>query len=93
MKGMNDYTVVFDHPDHQTPERLHLTMMNIRHVHLMFFGKLANEWDDGWEAMRFDDQADLSLAHGTILIKDKPPLHYTILPGHQEPGAERTNPA
>ncbi len=85
---MNDYTVVFDHPDHQTPECLHISTGDARHVHLMFFGKLADEWDYGWEAMRFDDKTDLSLAHGTILIKGKPPLHYQILSGHQEPGAE-----
>ncbi len=86
---MNDYTVVFDHPDDHTLEFMHITIptLETRYVHLMFFGKLANEWGYDWEDMRFDEQTNLSLAHGTIMIKDKP-LHYDILPGHQEPGAE-----
>ena len=84
---MNDYTVVFDHPDDCTPEVVHITTLETRYVHLMFFGKLANEWEYGWENMRFDQQTNLSRAHGAIMIKDKS-LHYKILPGHQEPGAE-----
>ena len=84
---MNDYTVVFDRPDQHTPECIHISTLETRYVHLMFFGKLANEWGYGWEEMRFDEQTDLSLAHGTIMLGDKP-LHYDILPGHQEPGAE-----
>ncbi len=84
---MNDYTVVFDHPDDCTPEVVHITTLETRYVHLMFLGKLANEWEYGWEDMRFAEQTDLSLSHGAIMIKDKP-LRYDILPGHLEPGSE-----
>ncbi len=84
---MNDYTVVFDHPNEHTPEYVHITTLETRYVHLMFFGKLANEWGYDWEEMRFDKQTNLSRAHGKIIIKDKS-LPYEILPGHQEPGAE-----
>ena len=49
---MNDYTVVFDHPHEHTPEYVHISTIDTRHVHLMFFGTLANEWEYGWEEMR-----------------------------------------
>ena len=84
---MNDYTIVFDHPNEHTPEYVHINTIDTRHVHLMFFGKLTNEWEYGWEDMRFAEQTDLSLSHGAIMIKDKV-LHYEILPGHQEQGSE-----
>ncbi len=74
---MNDYTVVFDHPDQHTPECIHISTLETRYVHLMFFGKLANEWEYGWEDMRFAEQTDLSLSHGAIMIKDKP-LRYRV---------------
>ena len=66
---MNDYTVVFDHPHEHTPEYVHIKTIDTRHAHLMFFGKLANEWDYGWENMRFDKQTNLSRAHGAIMVK------------------------
>ncbi len=82
---MNRYTVVFEHPDEHTLEYVHIRTVNTRYVHLMFFGILANEWGYGWDDLRFADEADLSLASGTIMILDKA-LHYDILPGHQQPG-------
>ncbi len=82
---MNNYTVVFEHPDEHTPEYVYIRAADTRYAHLMFFGKLANEWGYGWDDMRFAEGADLSLAHGTIMILDNA-LHYTILPGHQKSG-------
>ena len=81
---MNDYTIVFDHPNEHTPEYVHISTIDTRHVHLLFFGTLANEWEYGWEEMQFAKQTNLSRAHGAVMIKDKS-LHYKILPGHQKP--------
>ena len=53
----------------------------------MFFGKLANEWGLGWDDLSFSDKTSFTQAHGTIMIGDKP-LHYDILPGHQDPGGD-----
>lgn len=80
---MSNYTVVFEHPDEHTSKYVHIRAADTRSAHLMFFGKLANEWGYGWNDMRFAEGADLSLAHGTIMILDSA-LHYTILPGHQK---------
>ena len=84
---MQDYTVVFKHPGDQTLGSIHICNVNIRHAHMAFLGELANEWGFGWDDICFGEETDLSQSHGTIMIGDKP-LHYDILPGHQEPGGE-----
>lgn len=89
---MIDYTVVFNRPDNNTPEFVcidtpefvHINTLETRYVHLMFFGRLANEWGYDWDDMRFAPQTDLSLPHGTIMIKDKP-LYYDIVAGNHTP--------
>lgn len=83
---MNNYTVVFEHPDKHTPEYVYIRAANTRSAHLMFFGKLANVWGYGWDDMRFAEGIDLSQTDGTIIISDNA-LHYTILPGRQRPGS------
>lgn len=87
---MIDYTVVFNHPDYETPEALqiatpefvHINSLETRYVHLMFFGRLANEWGYDWDEMQFAPQTDLSQTHGTIMIKDHA-LSYDIVADHQ----------
>jgi hypothetical protein len=79
---MNDYTVVFEHPDQHTPEYVHIRAADIRSAHLMFFGKLATAWGYGWDHMRFAEYTDVSQAHGTIMIAGNA-LRYTILSGRQ----------
>ena len=89
---MIDYTVVFSCPDNNrsevvsigVPEFVHINTLETRYVHLMFFGRLAKEWAYGWDDMRFAPQTDLSLTHGSILIKDKT-LHYDIIAGRYTP--------
>lgn len=78
---MNQYTVVFNHPDDNILQFAHINTLAPRYVHLMFFGKLANEWGYGWDDMRFAQGTDLYLMHGTIMIQDRP-LRYHILNGH-----------
>ena len=84
---MNHYTVVFNHHDDNTLEFVHINTKSTRFVHLMFFGKLANEWGYGWDDIRFGQPTGLDLSHGTIMIHDRP-LHYDILSGHHKSGSD-----
>ena len=78
--NMNQYTVFFNHPDDNMLEIVHINTLATRYVHLMFFGKLANEWGYGWDDIRFAQGTDLYRPHGTIMIHDSP-LHYNIISG------------
>lgn len=84
---MNPYTVVFNHPDDNRLACIHIDTLETRYVHLMFFGKLANDWGYGWDDMKFGQPTDLGLSYGRIMIHDRP-LHYQILNGHYEPDDE-----
>ena len=75
---MKNYTVVFNHPEDSRLTLIHINTLATRYVHLMFFGKLANEWGYGWNDLKFAQQTDLEASQGTIMIDDQP-LHYHIL--------------
>ena len=79
---MNNYSVVFEHPEQHTSESVHIRAADTRSAHLMFFGKLANEWGYGWDDIHFAEGVDLSLIDGTIMIAGNA-LQYTILRGRR----------
>ncbi len=81
---MEGYTVIFHHPEEHTLEYEYFHTVYIKHVHLMFLGRLAKDWGYGWEAIRFTKDTDVSHTSGGIMLGMRR-LDYDILAGHQHP--------
>lgn len=84
---MKNYTVVFNHPDDNRLTLVYINTLETRYVHLMFFGKLANEWGYGWDDLKFGQPTDLDALQGTIMIHGHP-LHYHIVSEDRKPEFE-----
>ena len=81
--GARIYGGVRFRPGQPTPEFVHISTPEIRYAHLMFFGKLANEWGLGWDDLSFSDKTSFTQAHGThpSLTNNSDPEECLVLAG------------